>query len=206
MQERFFSDKLIAKILDEKVNLLRLINISLEECDQSGYISESQILSYIEKYKQITMRMEKKSELNEEGLTALMIAAGEGYDIAVKNELELFGGDVNAKGKRNLTALMMAADKGHIKIVKILLKHGADVNAVNDDNHSALMIASRKGYIEIVRSLMRAGADPNIRAKSGVTASILADWNGHQNIVKYISNYGKYKKKLIKHREGVKTS
>ena len=53
MHERFFSNKLIAKILDDKLDLLQLINISLEHLDQSGFMSDSQILAYIEKYLQI---------------------------------------------------------------------------------------------------------------------------------------------------------
>ena len=53
MQERFFSNKIITKILDDKLDLLQLINISLEHLDQSGFMSDSQILAYIEKYIQI---------------------------------------------------------------------------------------------------------------------------------------------------------
>lgn len=56
MYERFFSEELIAEILDDKLNLLQLIKISLEQVDQSGFINDSQILAYIEKYKQITRR------------------------------------------------------------------------------------------------------------------------------------------------------
>ena len=56
MHERFFSNKLIAKILDDKLDLLQLINISLEHLDQSGFMSDSQILAYIEKYLQIPGR------------------------------------------------------------------------------------------------------------------------------------------------------
>ena len=56
MHERFFSNKLIAKILDEKLDLLQLIKTSLEQSDQSGFISDSQILAYIEKYKRMARR------------------------------------------------------------------------------------------------------------------------------------------------------
>ena len=56
MHERFFSEKLIAKIIDEKLDLLELIKISLEHADQSGFINDSQILAYIAKYKAITRR------------------------------------------------------------------------------------------------------------------------------------------------------
>lgn len=58
MHERFFSETLIAKVLDEKLDLLKLIKISLEHGeDQSGFINDSQILAYIEKYKQVTNKV-----------------------------------------------------------------------------------------------------------------------------------------------------
>ena len=60
MHERYFSDQLIAKILDAvELDLLKLINLSLghrvlgEDEDQSGVLSDSQILAYIEKYKKM---------------------------------------------------------------------------------------------------------------------------------------------------------
>jgi ankyrin repeat protein len=39
------------------------------------------------------------------------------------------GADVNARGDRDRTALMMAADQGNLEIVKLLIEKGADVNA-----------------------------------------------------------------------------
>lgn len=54
MHERFFSKKLINEFLDENLDLLQLIKISLEYGDQSGFIDDSQIIVYIERYKQIT--------------------------------------------------------------------------------------------------------------------------------------------------------
>ena len=39
------------------------------------------------------------------------------------------GADVNARTRYGATALMFAADKGHVEIMKLLLARGADVNA-----------------------------------------------------------------------------
>jgi len=41
------------------------------------------------------------------------------------------GADVNARDCDGDTALMLAAERGHIELVKVLLKNGADVNAAN---------------------------------------------------------------------------
>jgi len=41
------------------------------------------------------------------------------------------GADVNAKDITGETALMVAAERGHTEIVKLLIGRGADVNARN---------------------------------------------------------------------------
>ena len=57
------------------------------------------------------------------------------------------------------TALMMASQEGHTKIVKILLAAGADVNAVaNDGYDTAMTLANTGGHDEIVELLIRNGA------------------------------------------------
>ena len=46
---------------------------------------------------------------------------------AVKTQLEDKRTDVNARDERGRTALLIAAEEGHVEIVKLLLKAGADV-------------------------------------------------------------------------------
>jgi len=56
------------------------------------------------------------------------------------------------------TALMLAAQKGHKEVVKLLLKKGANVNAKNDLGWTALDFAAKEGYKEIVKLLKAYGA------------------------------------------------
>ena len=65
---------------------------------------------------------------------ALLFSAYEG-DSADAQALINLGADVNTKGySTGKTALMIAAQEGHIETVKILLKNGANVNIVSDGN------------------------------------------------------------------------
>lgn len=64
----------------------------------------------------------------------------------------------DTKTKRGDTALIVAAGRGHVDIVRILLDAGAKVNAKNRDGTTALMAAERWGNTEIIEMLKQAGA------------------------------------------------
>ena len=65
---------------------------------------------------------------------------------------------VNEKYYKN--ALVAAAKRGHLEIMKVLLDYGADVIAKAFEwGHTALQIASEKGHTDIVKLLKWAGAE-----------------------------------------------
>ena len=71
------------------------------------------------------------------------------------------GGDVNALGGSDGSALQAAAHFGYMKIVSILLEHGADVNKPGGRCGSALVAACSNGHVDIAEELLRQGADIN---------------------------------------------
>ena len=81
-------------------------------------------------------------------------------------------------------ALIGAANKGHIEIVKYLLKRGANVHAKSDQ---ALGDASRTGNLEMVKLLVESGA--NIHAVQDYALRIAAG-KGHLDVVKYFVEHG----------------
>ena len=58
------------------------------------------------------------------------------------------------------SALIIATEKGDLKMVKFLLEHDADVDQVNVEGWTALMHAVDAREVEIVRALADFGADP----------------------------------------------
>jgi ankyrin repeat protein len=59
------------------------------------------------------------------------------------------------------TAMMLAAQKGHLDVVERLLKAGAEVDATGASGTTSLMWAAFTGHDDVARALLAAGADPN---------------------------------------------
>ncbi|CAI8017368.1 Protein TANC2 [Geodia barretti] len=59
------------------------------------------------------------------------------------------------------TALLVASLRGHVEVVRLLLKAGAAVFIPDKDGLSPLYVASQEGHTEVVDVLVKAGADVN---------------------------------------------
>ena len=79
--------------------------------------------------------------------------------------------------------LEAAASDGQLEVVKFLLAAGADLNAKTYHSRTALIEAARCGHREIVRLLIDAGAEINHEDGTGYTALMLAMLLGHKEVV-----------------------
>ncbi|MDZ4122442.1 MAG: ankyrin repeat domain-containing protein [Candidatus Cloacimonadaceae bacterium] len=84
------------------------------------------------------------------------------------------GIDVNAANAQGDRALIIAAEKGSIKIVNILLKAGANINIGDADGSTALMYAAHFRKSKMVKHLIRRKADVNKQNKNQMTALMYA--------------------------------
>ena len=101
------------------------------------------------------------------------------------------GLDVNTRNSEGMTALMLAAKKGHTDTVQALLDREADINAqATYYGWTALAYAANQGHEQIVRLLLARGADPNLKAERGKTALVLAADRGHTTTVIALLNKG----------------
>jgi hypothetical protein len=102
----------------------------------------------------------------------LLDAARRGDADAVRAALEA-GANVEAKGGRfEQTALSLAAEKGQLAVVELLLRKrdsgakGANVGARSKDGYTALFYAARAGAADCVRALMERGAEAGAKEKA----------------------------------------
>ena len=71
------------------------------------------------------------------------------------------GADVMAAAIDGSTALIFAAEGGHVAVAQLLLQHGADVRVALPDGRTALMIARANRHEAVARLLREHGGDQN---------------------------------------------
>lgn len=86
----------------------------------------------------------------------------------------MHGADLKSINRYGGTALIPAAERGHVETVRTLIAAGVDVNHVNNLGWTALLEAIILGngelkYQHVVELLLKAGADPNLADKDGIT-------------------------------------
>jgi ankyrin repeat protein len=121
---------------------------------------------------------------NQGGMTALHLAARQGYIETVQTLLEA-GADVNALSAGDKTSpLLIATINGRFDLGKVLLDHGADPNLASDAGATPLYAAvnvtwapkalypqprafqqQNLSYLDFMRALLDKGDDPNVRLK-----------------------------------------
>jgi hypothetical protein len=110
------------------------------------------------------------NQQDDQGWTALTAAAYLGYHDTGRYLVEELGADVNVPNWISQMPLFLAAAKGHLAVVRVLLSLGADINHRNNDDITPLMVASAEKQLEVVKWLVKAGADTQIAEGSVIAA------------------------------------
>jgi ankyrin repeat protein len=102
------------------------------------------------------------------------------------------GADLNQKADtgNGHTALMFAAEFGHMEVGKLLLANGADINAVDNYNDPALNVAAFHGQLEFAKMLVEMGAELNVPGYAGRTALGHAISRGHEDVATFLREVG----------------
>lgn len=92
-------------------------------------------------------------------LTALMWAAGYSNDVPPGDAADMIrlllahDAALDLQDNRGWSALMTAANMGHLGVVEVLLKAGADVHLVASDGQTASKLARAAGHLETLTTL-----------------------------------------------------
>eukprot|EP01047_Picozoa_sp_COSAG01_P051418 COSAG01_NODE_5304_length_4350_cov_8.058104_1_plen_222_part_00 len=93
------------------------------------------------------------------------------------------------------TPLILAAFRGHVEVVKILLAWievgtADSVNYRKKDGDTALMRAAFSGHVEVVRLLLANGARVDDQHDNGASALMWAAYKGHADVVDILIEAG----------------
>ncbi|XP_014476702.1 PREDICTED: histone-lysine N-methyltransferase EHMT1 [Dinoponera quadriceps] len=95
------------------------------------------------------------------------------------------------------TSLHIAADKGHMSCIHVLVQAGAQIDVMDRNQLTPLMLAANKGKADVVKYLVRIGADVTLKGEDGMTALHMAAKSGHLEVCKIILNECKVPRTLV---------
>ncbi len=138
----------------------------------------------------VGLLLERKANIEHRaktGLTPLMEAASGGYEQVGRVLLEN-GAEVNASPVPTTkdTALTIAAEKGHLKFVQLLIEYGAHLDVKNKKGCTGLWLACQNGHVEITQTLVMNLADSETVDSRRVSCLMAAFRNGHVKVCKYL--------------------
>lgn len=127
----------------------------------------------------------------------LFVSSGEG-DVTRVKALLAKGADVNHRFQhlqRDFqpyeTALMNAAEHGHLKVVKVLVKAKADLEMQNTyTSETALYKAIKNKHVKVYKYLLKKKADPQIEETFGKTTLMIGIERNNLKLIKLLVKYG----------------
>lgn len=97
---------------------------------------------------------------------------------------------VDIRSTEQDTPLLLAAHKGYLDVVDLLVSHGADIDKRRSDRSTPLIEATESGHFDIVQYLCEHGADANLMRDGDLTALCVAARHNFPCIAEYLVKGG----------------
>ncbi|XP_010586390.1 ankycorbin isoform X1 [Loxodonta africana] len=133
----------------------------------------------------------RKSDINEwnKNDDRLLQAVENGDTEKVASLLGKKGASATKQDSEGKTAFHLAAAKGHVECLRVMVTHGVDVTAQDTAGHSALHLAAKNSHHECVRKLLQSKCPAESIDGSGKTALHYAAAQGCLQAVQVLCDY-----------------
>ncbi|KAG3266792.1 ankycorbin isoform X4 [Ictidomys tridecemlineatus] len=133
----------------------------------------------------------RKSDTNEwnKNDDRLLQAVENGDSEKVASLLGKKGASATKHDSEGKTAFHLAATKGHVECLRVMVAHGVDVTAQDTTGHSALHLAAKNGHHECVKKLLQSKCPAEGIDSSGKTALHYAAAQGCLPAVQVLSEH-----------------
>ncbi|XP_071468750.1 ankycorbin isoform X1 [Marmota flaviventris] len=133
----------------------------------------------------------RKSDTNEwnKNDDRLLQAVENGDSEKVASLLGKKGASATKHDSEGKTAFHLAATKGHVECLRVMVAHGVDVTAQDTTGHSALHLAAKNGHHECVKKLLQSKCPAEGIDSSGKTALHYAAAQGCLLAVQVLSEH-----------------
>ena len=147
----------------------------------------------------ISLALKKGAALhakNNQGVSALIIAANNGHHEAVKVLIDA-GAHIDDYSNNGRTPLIWAAWWGHLKVVEVLLNHNAHVNEQDNHGMTPLMSATVNGHIGVVELLLKHGKSKvGMKNEWNSTALSIAKRKQYHHIIELLEPLHPYERHI----------
>src|SRR3990167_4259403 len=116
--------------------------------------------------------------------TALHMAARIGS--VESTSIHVAQGGINLFDSGGRTPAFMAASRGRVHVLRVLVASGANLDLAGPDGATPAFMAAQNGHAEALSVLAANGADLNLPRLDGRTPMYIAEQNGHQEAVNFI--------------------
>jgi ankyrin repeat protein len=116
----------------------------------------------------------------------LSLACELGEAAIVASMMEAGTGDVNMRAKDGSTPLIIASQRGHVDVAKLLIKSckaALDCKWIGNTSTTPLIFWCEHGEASVVRLLLKKGASPNLADEFGTTPIYAAAKNNHAHLL-----------------------
>ncbi|VDI47763.1 Hypothetical predicted protein [Mytilus galloprovincialis] len=131
-------------------------------------------------------------DFDEDENTPLYVSSHLGYIDFVEYFVVNYPYHIEVKDKEGRSPFYVACEKGHIAVVRYLMRYNEDIDAKNMDNTTALSATCLNGHTEVAQLLLNNKADINITNNLNQDTLYFACFNGNVKLVNLLL-FGEFK-------------